>query len=232
MGSSFRNRIGPPAVTGLMVGIMVAFVVAPLKMAYAVSCDEWGTGFGAKVDSKKHFGTSGTGSVVSVTSSCILVRSLYIRIDMDNAAEIGWYQDGANQSVYKCDDVTTPHVFVWARTAGYNKCKSGTAAVTGPAAYRLENPAHDNTIEYYYNGQYQGFFSVAFRQGESWSYSEHHVAGDDLVADWSSLRYLGNAGNWNLWPTIYHWTAGDTSGFKRCAYSSTHWAVKRTSDTC
>ena len=159
-------------------------------------------------------------------------RSACIRIDFDNAAEVGWYKDGSQQSLYVCDNTTTPHVFVWARTAGYNKCKPGTAAVTGSAAYRLENPAHDNTIEYFYNGNPQGFFSVAFTQGQSWSYSEHHTAGENLVVDWSSLRYLGNAGNWNTWPTITHWTTGDTSGFKRCPYGATHWAVKTSSATC
>jgi hypothetical protein len=70
----------------------------------------------------------------------------------------------------------------------------------GVAAHRLENPARDNTIEHFYNGNPQGFYSVAFTQGGSWSYSEHHSAGENLVVDWSSLRYLGNAGNWNLWP--------------------------------
>lgn len=216
----------------MLLGVIVLLLLAPARTARAVTCDEWGTGFGAKVDSFNHFGTSGTATVVSAGSSCVLVRSAYIRIDMDNEAEVGWYKDGSDQSVYVCDNTTTPHVFVWARTAGYNKCKSGTAAVTGSAAYRIENPAHDNSVEYYYNGQYQGLFSVSFTQGESWSYSEHHVAGENLIVDWSNLRYLGNAGNWNLWPTITHWTYGDTSGFKRCAYSPTHWAVKTSSATC
>ncbi len=150
------------ALAGFVIGMFVVLLLVPAQVAQAVTCTQFGTGFGTQPDYSNHFGTGGIGTVVSVSSSCILVRSVYIEIDQDNEAEIGWYQDGSAQSVDKCDDHTTPYLLVWARTAGSNNCLSGTGAVAGSVQYTLENPNHDSTIEYYLNsahvGSLVGFF--------------------------------------------------------------------------
>ncbi len=163
-------------------------------------------------------------------STCILVRSIYSKVDSDNWVEIGWYKDGSSQSLDKCDDTTTPHLMVYALVNGFIKCKPGTPALSAGSSYsfRVENPAHDNSFEYFFQGSPEGSYATSFTQGLSQAFSERHTSGENLKADFSSLRFLGNAGSWNAWSSVTNGSFGDISGWLFCPVGSNAFNVRQT----
>jgi hypothetical protein len=144
---------------------------------------------------------------------------MYVNDDSDNWVEIGWFADGASGNVIKCDVSTDPHVLVFVAVDGSYKCKPGTPALNAGvwSSYQVENPEHDDDFDYYWESEYEGYYTTAFAQGPVDSFSERHNGSDSLVADFNNLKYEGAAGGWNAWDsTSTSEYVGGTTGWAFC----------------
>lgn len=241
-----RSRFGNSLFVGFLRGALSCFLVTGLLMtspqtASAITCTSGGGGRGTKVDGGNHYGTGGNIGWRSLPSSgCALVRSLYIWSDANNAAEVGWYQDGSAQSISKCDVVTSPHVFVWANYNGFFKCKAGTSAFTSTSGdhFALTEPNHDGNVDYYWNSTYLGYYNNNFTQGEAWAYDEIHDANTsgNWLAGFNSLVYYDSAGVTLPWYSqpIQTWLYSPywSSGYKYCDYNAQKWKEILSTSSC
>jgi hypothetical protein len=214
--------------------LVASFLILTSDPAKGASCAVNGDGGHGwdNSDPGRHFGNrSGSpGIAVRDTSvACFRVSSLYVVKDSNNFVEIGWY-DG-DDGPGGCDTVTTPHVLVYRMVQGTPACKSGTPGVpvtSSPndgTSFRVENPEHDNDWEYYWDGDYQGFYWSGFDKGLINGGAERHNTTDSAWGNLTGLRWMGSAGNWNDWQS----TSGTSTDpdYHFCKYSDTHIASKQ-----
>jgi hypothetical protein len=88
---------------GFLVGALTALtlLVMTVHPAEAVTCTDNGTGFIVK--SKDSVAPEFGGRVAFLRAedpspACVVVRAMYVIDDAFNLVEVGWYQDGADQS--------------------------------------------------------------------------------------------------------------------------------------
>jgi hypothetical protein len=164
---------------------------------------------------------------------------MYVIKDTFNLVEVGWYQDGASQSLDKCTNTLTPHVLVAAVTNNFWKCKTGTALLTAGQDYsfRVDNVSHDMDFDYYWDSDtspdiHLGFFGTFHTSGTAEAVDEKHSAGAYLKADFDDFDSLRSGGSWgNLPLPVDLVTVGDVSGWVVCSWSSNH-LIARQSGNC
>lgn len=197
------------------------------EFAAAVTCTVLGSGKGKVADpsvSNQWGGRSSGISVVDPPSSCPLVRSLYINgIDSDNWVEIGWYKDGTDASVSKCDDTTDPHILVWASVNGFRKCKPNPPALSAGETYsfRVDNPDHDNDFVYYWSSDSSptillGHYTTDHTSGRPQAATERHYDGENLRVDMSGIKSLRWSGDWDPFPDWYDFSTPGTGDYRIC----------------
>ena len=230
-----------PSARGFVTGIVtVTFLCALMvRPADAVTCTENGTGFIVKSQDSvpNEFGARVAFLRAEDPSpACVVLRAMYVIDDGFNLVEVGWYQDGASQSLDNCTNTLLPHVLVAAVTNDFWKCKTGTAALTAGQDYsfRVDNPNHDLDFDYYWDTDstpdtYLGFFGTFHVSGTAEAVDEKHSAGAYLKADFDDFDSRGSGGGWHNLPLpVELVTIGDVSGWSVCSWSSNHLIAKQT----
>jgi hypothetical protein len=217
--------------------LVVVYLPTP---ALASDCTTYGSGYWVKSDgSSNQYGTRAEKILVVNTSShCALLRIIRVKEDSSNFVEVGWYQDGNDQSLAKCSDTETPHIYVAAMVNNFWKCKQNTAALTTGERYsfKVVNADHDFTYEYYYDSDttpniYLGYYNVDEPNGKAFMFDEIHDVNtpyDSLRADFDGVNSLGNQGNWHAFPdpSLTNGLGGST-GWQVCSWSGTTLTVKQ-----
>jgi len=222
-------------VVGFLLGTLTVMVVGVSPTRAAVQCDPNGSGIGSQLyPANNHFGEHAQVMTVNPVTSCVIVRSMYVWKNGDNFVEIGWYKDGTDQSATKCDDVTTPHVLVYAIVAGHIKCKPSSPAIAAGSwySYKVENPNHANAFDYYWEGWWQGYYTTSFSQGTVDSFSEHHLSGESLTADFNKEKYMGSAGNYSAWEASLEEDTPPYAGYIYCPTGTDAFHVRTLSVGC
>ena len=229
------SRISPTALGLVVASLLLSLVplVATAPSANAAVCQNYGSGWEGDYDGANHFGVRVTSPGLDVTNystNCVMVRSLYIWLSQNNFVEVGWFEDDGGV-LAKCDDVTSPHVLVYAVVDGFVNCKTGTAAVSsGFHGFRVENPGHDFDFDYWLDGTQVGVYVTNMTQGEVFAASERHKAGDHLGAEFDGLKWLGSAGDWNDWDQLtgqkdtQPWD--NVSDYSFCKVNNRHFLIK------
>jgi hypothetical protein len=96
------------------------------------------------------------------------------------------------------------------------KCKQDPPALTAGQSYhvRVENPDHNNRMNYYLGSNRQGFFGVSFNQGVLRSFDERHNGSDSLHGVFDGLGFMGSADSWNDWPAVG--SVDNVTGWRWC----------------
>jgi hypothetical protein len=202
--------------------------------AQAIPCAN-NAGYGTRgLQADHQFGSRVTNNlVINPASTCSIVRSIYIVNSALNFVEVGWFENGPDYPGDPCDDVSTPHILVYAKVAGHIKCKPATPALNAGQSYsfRVDNPDHDNDFVYYWAGDQTpdislGYFATGFTRGYAQSGDERTATSDSLRADFSGLNSLGGGGGWHNFENPSTYSEGNVSGFAICSWSGGHLEVK------
>lgn len=219
---------------------VAAFAVLTAGPAAAVTCTELGHGVLTDDSTQTGYGDRVTNPGIAVRDTslnCVRVSSVLV-VDPGNAGtfvEVGW-QDTCGIDIQcggPCDEVTSPHVLVYRNINGTPTCKSGTPATpvtSSPndgSTFKVSNPDHDNTFEYFWGTASQGSYFVGFSHGFLFGgVGERHNSGDSAWGHHDGLGYLGSAGSWNPWAN----TEGSSDvepDYYYCWYSDTNVASKQ-----
>ena len=226
-----------PAVAGFLSTLFaVALILGPMQnIALAVDCDVLGTSFLGYAD---HQATQQWGvqlaknSVINPNSDCSIVRSTYVWDSINNLVEVGWYENGSDGALQKCDYVLTPHILVYAIVNGFVKCKSGTAALNAGLDYsfRVANPDHDSDFVYEWDDDNTpsinlGFYATDHTNGYPKTASERHHTNDSLRADFTGMDSLGGGGAWGPYPNPQP-IANNSVGYVICSSGSTFFHIR------
>ncbi|MGZ5212933.1 MAG: hypothetical protein ACXWEJ_00880 [Actinomycetota bacterium] len=225
------QRANRSFVIGLLLG-SISILLLPVPSAYAVTCQAPG-GHGIvahDADLTNWHGTKvSANKVYNSANQCDQVRSLYISADSTSFVETGWYDAGSTGGVAKCDEVTTPHLLVYALVNGFVKCKKGTPALTAGQSYSMnvQNPAGDHTFEYYFQGASEGSYNTNFAYGLPEAGSERHLDGEDLKADFTGLQKMQGPpfGTFQPWQQVA-WTS-DVTGWRACVTQPNNFTVRQ-----
>jgi hypothetical protein len=233
------SRLGVTAFAGFGAGVIAAstFVVLTATPALAVTCTA-GHGVSADNGLQLGYGNRVTNPGIAVRNTSVnCLRNSNVKIydpgNTDTWVEVGWYDCGSSGCAADCDQVTSSHVLVYRAINGTPTCKPGTPAtpVTSPPndgnTFKVANPDHDNTFEYFWETSSQGSYFVGFSHGFLFAgVGERHYSGDSAYGEHKELGYLGSAGNWNTWAD----TSGrsDVADYVYCEYSKKHVASKQT----
>lgn len=94
-------------------------------------------------------------------------------------------------------------------------------------AFKVVNPDHDNTFEYFWRTASQGSYFVGFSHGYLYGFvGERHTSGDSAYGQHNGLGYMGTAGSWNSW-TNTDGSSDITPDYYYCEYSNTNVASKQ-----
>lgn len=142
---------------GFLVVLVTAFMTwGPLTPAARAACGGF-NGWWVTAPSTSQYGARVLlNYVVNPSTNCGIVRSVTIYTSSQNYVEVGWYEDdGAGGFRFaNCDHWASPHILVFAKVSGFNKCKQSTAQLTAGENYsfRVDNPDHDFDFVYYWDG--------------------------------------------------------------------------------
>jgi hypothetical protein len=207
-------------VLGLGLGLVASFVLqirSPL--ASANSCTVLGHGVGAASGGglQEGYGDRSMDPGVAVRDTQVLCRriSSLVVADSSNSAswvEVGWFDNCGDDSQCAsnfqndCDQVSHPHILVYRAINGTPTCKSGTDRIDPTQApndgmvFKVTNPNHDNTWEYYAGGDSQGSYFVGFSKGLiQTQVGERHNSADSAWGHQQGLQYQGGGGGWHDW---------------------------------
>lgn len=222
--------------------MVTTFLITTAAPALAVTCTKQGHGVVAFVPfPQTGFGNRASSPGIAVrntTLNCPRASTLQV-VDTDNFStfvEVGWFDTcgDSGQCPQPCDYILAPHVLVYREINGDPSCKSGTPATseTSPPndgyAFKVSNPDHDNSFDYYYETAYQGFYFVGFSHGYLFSMvGERHNGGDPAWGhDQAVISYLGASGNWNNWTGTQG--SSDVNDYSYCHYGDMDIASKQT----
>lgn len=174
--------------------------------------------------------------MINTNSECVLVRSVYVYDTIDDHFEIGWYQDGSDQSVVVCDNHINPHLLVFQRRNGANSCRRPVPALaTGEEySFRVTNPDHDSRFHFYWDDDASpdiaaGSFLGDITHGEARSGDEHHhpSAADSMNVEFTGLNALSSGGVWQPFPSPSTWTKTPVTGWSICTWGASFLTVKK-----
>jgi hypothetical protein len=225
---------------GFVLGFGTVAVVLTAEQARAVTCTDLGHGVTTDNTIQTGYGNrvGNPGIAVRNTSlNCVRVSSVLV-VDTGNAstfAEVGWNDTCGDALVCggPCDEVTSPHVLVYRTINGTPTCKPGTPSTpvtsepTDGSPFKVSNPDHDNTFEYFYENVSQGSYFIRISHGFLFGFvGERHNSNDSAWGHHNELSYLGTAGNWNFWSNT-HGTSDVEPDYYYCHYSDKNVASKQ-----
>ena len=188
---------------GVLVGLLVVLTVLLARPARAATCGANGSGWeGDPSQSVSHYGAKiGSLLVTTPTPSCPIVRSTTVWNTQYDYVEVGWYIDSSG-FLAVCDTYASPHFLQTARVSGGVDCAHPSAAVSGTQAFSVKSPSHDTVWYFYLGGTLQGHYNTNVTSGPVFAASERHLAGENLSANFSKLRWFGASGSWNAWTEL------------------------------
>jgi hypothetical protein len=229
---------------GLTIGVLPMIMASALLVsvglgrAEAVSCPLNGY-LVESSDATQQWGARAS-SVLATDSfpNCSVIRTVYVEYDYLNFVEIGWYDDGPSWSD-KCDDVSVPHVLVYASVNGFKKCRPGTPALSTGQRYsfRVDNPDHDGDFVYYWDSDTTpdillGYYNVDRTHGFPRGAAERKDQVGTLRASLLGMNSLGGGGSWHAFPDpAVPYTVPPVSGWTLCDWSNDSLEV-RASGSC
>jgi hypothetical protein len=172
-------------------------------------------------------------AVINASPECIIVRSVYVWDDVDDYVEIGWYQDGADQSVTVCTNTTTPHILVFQYRNGAASCRQNTPLLTVGQDYsfKVPNPEHDLDFHFFWDTDLTpdvpiGAYMTGHSNGMARTGTEHHSASGSLRADFRGFNSLGGQGNWHPYSGAYVNVFPPLGGYVVCSWGDTYLHVR------